>query len=325
MAPQRKLFVLFVLVLALAALVPGAEAKKKRASMRAIARAPAPMPAAAPMAAMGAGRMLLEGAPKPDAGGCVMPFVRSDACPPLTLPRAPPPIQTAARLVRVASAAAARVVSAHCARGLTCSVSASRCRTGMEVPVEAPSKPIAAAAQVAATQATPPAAATEQPAEPVEEGAAPAPSEGEEQDRNKPAAAWAQCGGTAPSSETNATWAGPTTCEEGATCVHLSATYSQCIPIKQSRGYGCSAVYAQCGGADPGVTTAWSGAYCCPVRSSAAHSHTDVHSSLLTSRAGGERVRVLVQHVQPVQAVQRQMGAVVRARCDAMRQVCCQH
>ena len=33
--------------------------------------------------------------------------------------------------------------------------------------------------------------------------------------------------------------------------------------MTQSRGYGCSAVYAQCGGTDPGLNTAWSGAYCC--------------------------------------------------------------
>ena len=48
-----------------------------------------------------------------------------------------------------------------------------------------------------------------------------------------------------------------------ATCVHISATFSQCVPVEKSRGYGCSATYAQCGGTDAGVSTMWSGPYCC--------------------------------------------------------------
>jgi outer membrane biosynthesis protein TonB len=69
--------------------------------------------------------------------------------------------------------------------------------------------------------------AAEKPAaeEPMEE--APAPAADVEEDPSKPQKAWGQCGGTAPSAEANLTWAGPTTCEEGATCVHLSKTFQQ--------------------------------------------------------------------------------------------------
>jgi hypothetical protein len=82
-------------------------------------------------------------------------------------------------------------------------------------------------------QAAPPAPqepAQEQPEEPMEGAAAPAPAaeeETEEEDASRPAKAWGQCGGTAPSAEANQTWAGAKTCVEGATCVHLSPTYSQ--------------------------------------------------------------------------------------------------
>ena len=41
---------------------------------------------------------------------------------------------------------------------------------------------------------------------------------------------------------------------------------NQCVEIAKSRSYGCSARWAQCGGTDPGKSTAWSGPYCCPVR-----------------------------------------------------------
>jgi hypothetical protein len=58
-------------------------------------------------------------------------------------------------------------------------------------------------------------------------------------------------------------WAGPTYCTANHTCVFLSGTFSQCIPIEQSRGWGCSAKYSQCGGTDAGVINAWSGPYCC--------------------------------------------------------------
>ncbi len=102
----------------------------------------------------------------------------------------------------------------------------------------APKKPAAKpAAQAAVAQPAPeqpaaekPAAeepAAEQPAaeEPKEE--APAPAADVVEDPSKPQKAWGQCGGTAPSAEANLTWAGPTTCEEGATCVHLSKTFQQ--------------------------------------------------------------------------------------------------
>lgn len=138
---------------------------------------------------------------------------------------------------------------------------------GEQQPAEAP----AAASEQQPAEA--PAPATE-PVEPMEEGAeAPAPSEA--QDSSKPAAPWAQCGG-------DDKWAGPTTCVDGTTCVQLSSTFSQartaspavalaadalasaqCVEIAQSRAYGCSARYAQCGGTDPGKATAWSGPYCC--------------------------------------------------------------
>ena len=66
-----------------------------------------------------------------------------------------------------------------------------------------------------------------EPAEPMEEGAqAPAPSEA--QDASKPAKPWGQCGG-------DATWAGPTTCVEGTTCVQLSSTFSQARALLQTQ------------------------------------------------------------------------------------------
>ena len=129
-------------------------------------------------------------------------------------------------------------------------------------------------------------AAAEQPLEPVEE--APTPKEPEVPNPNMPAKAWAQCGGTTASQNATVAWPGPSTCVENSTCVWLSSTFSQvcaagadgkcanlcsgltrafccrqCVPTKQSRGYGCSAVYAACGGADAGTTDAWSGPYCC--------------------------------------------------------------
>jgi len=61
--------------------------------------------------------------------------------------------------------------------------------------------------------------------------------------------------------------------------VYISATFSQCVPIEKSRGYGCSALYGQwcvpqlrappssrssaSGGTDAGMSTMWSGPYCC--------------------------------------------------------------
>jgi len=91
---------------------------------------------------------------------------------------------------------------------------------------------------------------------------APAP-EGGAMDATKPAPAWAQCGGTASSDVAVKTWQGPTSCVENSTCVVISPQFSQCVPIVQARGYGCSSKYSQCGGSDPGVSTAWSGPYCC--------------------------------------------------------------
>jgi hypothetical protein len=55
--------------------------------------------------------------------------------------------------------------------------------------------------------------------------------------------------------------------------------------VQQSRAYGCSAVYAQCGGADPGVTTAWSGPFCCPVRAQRQPLHS---ARRLSTRASQE-------------------------------------
>lgn len=103
----------------------------------------------------------------------------------------------------------------------------------------------------------------EQPEMGGEMGMAPAPSLA---NPNAPVAAWGQCGGTVASGEAMTNYSGNIGCEDGSTCVYISSTFSQCIPVQQSRGYGCSALYAQCGGNDAGTSNAWSGPYCCGAR-----------------------------------------------------------
>lgn len=122
-----------------------------------------------------------------------------------------------------------------------------------------------------------PAPGKEAPAEPAPGEPAPAAGEAEapaaapsgdkgEKGASEEVATWSQCGGTVPSQKggSDALWAGGTRCKAvNDTCVWLSQASSTCIPITQSRGYGCSAAYNQCGGTDAGVSTAWSGPYCC--------------------------------------------------------------
>ena len=97
---------------------------------------------------------------------------------------------------------------------------------------------------------------------PAAEGAAEAPAAAA---GGEDVATWGQCGGTVPSQKggSDAVWSGSTKCASvNDTCVYLSKASSTCIPIVQSRGYGCSSPYGQCGNADGGATS-WAGPYCC--------------------------------------------------------------
>jgi len=98
---------------------------------------------------------------------------------------------------------------------------------------------------------------------PDEGGAAAEAPEPAQAGDSKVAADWAQCGGSPPGQPANATWTGPAACGANATCVFITNTFHQCIPLEKSRGYGCSAPYSQCGGTEAGVNTMWSGPYCC--------------------------------------------------------------
>ena len=68
-----------------------------------------------------------------------------------------------------------------------------------------------------------------------------APSPDGAMDASQPAAPWGQCGGTSASDSGMQPWKGSTFCGANHTCVVISPQFSQCVPVTQSRGYGCSA------------------------------------------------------------------------------------